>query len=64
MTDDVEIRIFVEQLDSGAYEVVTSKDGKPWLRHGPYDDLDYASMICREMLQRADALLKRLTQKT
>ena len=60
MDEVVEVRIFVEQLANGKYEVVTRKDGQPWLRHGPYDDLDYANMICAEMLKRAEALRKRL----
>ena len=44
-SDDVCVHIFVEQLDDGAYDVVTRKDDQPWLRHGPFEDLDYANMI-------------------
>ena len=57
------LHIFVEQLDDGAYDVVTRKDDQPWLRHGPFEDLDYANMICREMLQRAEALRNRLVKR-
>ena len=63
MDEIVEVRIFVEQRADGAYEVVTRKDGKPWLRHGPYDDQDYANMICAEMLKRAEALRERLQRE-
>ena len=57
MTD---VHIFVEELENGTFEVVTRKDNKPWLRHGPFEDLDYANMICQEMLKRAEALRARL----
>jgi len=59
-TDDLRVDIFVEQLPNGRYEVVTQKDGKPWLRHGPFGDLDVANMICREMIKRAERLRDRL----
>ena len=55
------VHVFVEELDDGTYEVVTRRDNKPWLRHGPFEVLDYANMICREMLKRAEALRDRLT---
>jgi hypothetical protein len=57
------LRIFVEPVDNG-YEVVSQVDGKPWMRHGPYSDLDYANMICKEMVKRARVLADRLTAKT
>jgi hypothetical protein len=57
------VRIFVEQIADGRYEVVTHRDDEPWLRHGPYDDVDVANMICREMLQRAEKLRERYVNR-
>lgn len=60
MTDNTEVSIHVEPVEDG-YEVVTRKDGKPWLRHGPFEDLDFANMICREMLKRSEAKAQNVT---
>lgn len=61
--NDVCISVEVEPRSDGAYDVVTRKDGKPWLRHGPYQDLDFANMTCREMLKRAEMVRDRLIGK-
>jgi hypothetical protein len=62
LVDNVIVHIFVEELDDGTFEVVTHKDGKPWMRYGPFADLNYANMTCREMRRRAEALRDRLVK--
>ena len=57
------VHIFVQPRVDGMYDIVAEQDDKPWLVKGPYADLDFANMICREMLKRAEELSARAWQK-
>jgi hypothetical protein len=56
------VTIQVEPEGDG-YVVWVRKDGEDWLRHGPYDDLEYANSLCVKLLAHARLLVERLEIK-
>ena len=58
MVETDEVKIAVVQVEGG-YEIKTTVNGKPWLRHGPFQTLDVANQVCREMLDVARRIRNR-----
>jgi hypothetical protein len=50
----INVRIAVEPLENGTFVVVTRREEKPWMRHGPYKKLDDANEACRALIKIAE----------